>query len=220
VHAPNDDLDQRKRVCSIKMTAAVSDAIETLYAAFADAPQPVEIFHSPLKQLDTAPLLTKPLRTLTDDELSSYHFGVFNTIAEDSFAYFLPRLIELTHDEMSILATELVYQSVARDGWQSWPMPRREAFQSYLDTVIASFVEEAQWDIGDRICGMGSLLDDLPERLGILLQDTPAARENLLTLHENRGNAFWDKKSEGYQRYTAWLNSDTVFERVLEIYSL
>ncbi|MCX6367670.1 MAG: hypothetical protein NTX57_13330 [Armatimonadetes bacterium] len=201
------------------MTAAVSAAIETLYATFADAPRPTIIHHSPFKQLDTAPLLTKPLRTLTDDELSDYHYGVFNTIVEDSFAYFFPRLIELTHNDMSSLNTELVYQSAARDAWQSWPTLRREAFQGYLDTVIASFVEEAQWDIGDRICGMGSLLNDLSERLNILLQDAEAARENMLRLHEDGGgNAFWDKKTESYQSYQKWLHSDAVFERVLEIY--
>ena len=60
-----------------------------------------------------APLLTEPLCTLTDDELSDYHYGVFNTIVEDSVAYFFPRLIELTHNDMSSLNTELVYQSAA-----------------------------------------------------------------------------------------------------------
>ncbi|MBB6053208.1 hypothetical protein [Armatimonas rosea] len=202
------------------MTAAVSAALEALYTAFADAPRPTVIPHSPLKQLDTAPLLTKPLRALTDEDLSDYHFGVFNTITEDSFAYFLPRLVELTHDETSVLCTELIYQKVAQDGWQHWPMPRREAFQSYLDAVVASFAEEAQWDTADRVCGLGSLLDDLPERLNILLQDTAAACANLLTLHENDGgNSFWDKRSAGYTRYVAWLHSDAVFQRVLEIYS-
>ena len=210
----------QRRYSFNEMTAAVSAAIETLYATFTDASRPTVIHHSPFKQLDTAPLLTKPLRTLTDDELSDYHYGVFNTIVEDSFAYFFPRLIELTHNEMSCLSTELVYQSAARDGWQNWPTTRREAFQSYLDAVVASFAEEAQWDIGDRICGMGSLLDDLPERLIILLQDTLNACENLLALHESGGgNSFWDKKTESYQRYQKWLHSDTVFVHVLEIYS-
>ena len=202
------------------MTAALTTALDALYSAFADTSQPTEIAHSPLKQLDTSPLLTKPLRELTDDDLSDYHYGVFNTIVEDSFAYFLPRLIELTHEEMSVLNTELIYQKVAQDRWQSWPTPRREAFQSYLDAVLASFAEEAQWDIGERICGMGSLLNDLPERLTVLFEDTEAARENLLTLHEDdAGNSFWDKRSAGYTRYVAWLHSDAVFQRVLEIYS-
>ncbi len=203
-----------------EMTVAVSLAIETLYAAFASAPRPTEIYHSPLKQLDTTPLLTKPLRTLTDDELSSYAFSVFNTVDEADFAYFFPRLIELTHHEQSILHIELTYQKAIQDRWQDWPIPRREAFQKYLDAVITSFVEEVQGDIADRICGVGGLLDDLTERLCILLQDTHAARENLLTLHEDGGqNHFWDKKRASYLRYIAWLNSDAIFTRVLEIYA-
>lgn len=202
------------------MTAAVSTAVNALYTAFADAPRPTVIHHSPLKELDTTLLLAKPLRDLTDDDLSDYHFGVFHTIVEDSFAYFLPRLIELTHDEMSVLSTELVYQKVAQDGWQSWPTPRQEAFRSYLDAVLASFVEEVQLDIADRVCGLASVVDALPERLTVLFADTAAARANLLTLHENNaGNSFWNKHSTSYTRYVAWLHSDAVFQLVLEIYS-
>jgi hypothetical protein len=86
--------------------------------------------------------------------------------------------------------------------------------------VITSFAEEAQGDIADRVCGLGSVLDDLPERLTVLFQGTEAARENLLTLHEDdAGNSFWDKRSAGYTRYVAWLHSDVVFTHVLEIYS-
>ena len=202
------------------MTAAVSSAIETLYAAFADAPRLMSIHHSPFKTLDTEALPTKPLRKLTDEDLDIYHYRVFHTIVEDSFAYFFPRLIELTHNDMSCLNTELIYQKAVLAGWQSWPPPRHAAFQSYLDAVIASFTEEEQVDIDDRVCGLGSLLSDLPEHLEILrISGTDAAQANLITLHEdNAGNSFWDKTSTAYQSYRAWLHSDTVFERVLEIY--
>lgn len=92
--------------------------------------------------------------------------------------------------------------------------PRRAALQLYFDAMVASFAEEVQGDIGERVCGLGSLLDGLPERLEILLTDTPAARENLIHFYEDGAKSIFSS----HRAVRVWLESDRVFERVLQLY--
>jgi len=132
------------------VTPNVATAIEALYTAFADAPPPRALLYSPYKQLNTEPLLTKPLRTLTNDELAVYGFSVFTTIDGSDFAYFLPRLIELSHTPDFLNELEIIYGKVTLAKWHLWPHRRREAMENYIHAVLASFEEEEQWDANER----------------------------------------------------------------------
>lgn len=73
--------------------------IDALYAAFAAVRRPTGIVGCPccIEDKQIAVLLSRPLRELSAEELSSYASSVFLTVGdEEEFRYFVPRILEIS----------------------------------------------------------------------------------------------------------------------------
>lgn len=209
----------------MNMTPSIPQAIEGLYTAFAAAKRPNEIALSPVKDpADFAPLLITPLRQLTADQLWQYSFSVFYTLGDVAeFEYFFPRIIELASEPFSPLEIGVVFQKPAMAGWPNeWRKDRRNAFQSYLDAMVASWATTV-CDISGWVCALSFCLPDIDQRLEILMSGSDAANENLISFYEGNceslarhrlSNAFWDRSSETHAKVVAWLQRKDVQERI------
>lgn len=207
------------------MTPDVHRAIEGLYTAFAAAKRPSDIPMSPVKDpADFASLLITPLRQLTAEQLWQYSFSLFKTVGDTpDFEYFFPRIIELATDPFSRLEIEVVFQKPAMAGWpDDWRKDRRQAFQSYLDAMIASW-SVTTCEIDSWVCALSFCLPDIDRRLEVLMSGSDAANENLLSFYAGNseslsrhrlGNAFWDISSGTHAKVVAWLEREDVLKRV------
>lgn len=207
------------------MTSEVLSAIEGLYTAFADAKRPNFIGMSPVKDpADFASLLTTPLRELTSDQLWQYSFSAFYTVGDiEDFEYFFPKIIELASEPYSEFELEVVFQKPAMAGWPNeWRKDRRQAFQAYLDAMVASWATTV-CEIGGWVCALSFCLPDIDRHLEVLMSDSDAANENLLSLYEENSltlarhrlsNSFWVSSSETHARVVAWLERADVQLRV------
>lgn len=116
------------------MQSDLQNSIDDLYNVFSDYLRPETIDTSPVKDFDEAwsAIGSKPLRTLSSDELCQYAFSALTTIGDEKdFKHFLPRLLELTISDLSycndILALKLVYAK-----WRSWPENEQSAIENFL----------------------------------------------------------------------------------------
>lgn len=207
------------------MTPEILNAIEGLYTAFAAAKRPSFIDISPVKDpADFAMLLTTPLRELTSDQLWQHSFSLFLTVGNIAeFEYFFPRIIELASLPFSPLEIEVVFKKPAMAGWPiKWRKDRRNAFQAYLDAVVASWATTV-CEIGGWICALSFCLSDIDRHLNVLMSGSDAANENLLSFHEENSqtlarhrlsNSFWDRSSDTHARVVAWLERADVQQRI------
>lgn len=91
--------------------ASIQPALEALYRELERYRPAGPIRSSPYKKLsDVEPLLAKPLRELTADDLAGYSGSAVWTIGtQEDFKYFFPRMAELA-----------LHQVVGGSGWDSW----------------------------------------------------------------------------------------------------
>ncbi|WP_395746239.1 hypothetical protein [Prosthecobacter sp.] len=211
------------------MTPEVHRAIEDLYATFAGAKRPASIVMSPVKDPeDFASLLTTPLRELTAEQLWQFSFSLFLTVGDIAeFEYFFPRIIELASEPFSPLQVEVVFQKPVMAGWpDKWRKDRRQAFQAYLEAMVASWASTL-CDINVQVCALSCCLPDLDLRLEVLMSGSDAANKNLMDFHEanreslekNRlSNAFWDRSTATHARIVTWLQRPEVEHRIQLLY--
>jgi len=207
------------------MTPEISQAIEGLYTAFEDARCPSSINMSPVKDpADFAALTTVPLRQLTAEHLRQYSFSLFLTVGYIAeFEYFFPRIIEVASVPFSPLEIEVVFKKPAMAGWPNeWRKDRRQAFQAYLDAMVASWATTV-CEIGGWVCSLSFCIPDIDRHLDVLMSGSDAANENLLSFHEENSqtlarhrlsNSFWDRSSDTYARVVAWLEREDVQQSV------
>ena len=211
----------------------IHDAIEGLYAAFSDAKRPSRLDMSPVQEPnDFSGLMQTPLRELTAEQLWHYSFSVFLTVGDISdFEYFFPRIIEIASDISmfgSPLELEVVFQKPSCAGWpDAWRHDRRQAFQTYLEAVVASWASLVWDDIDRWICALSFCLDDINSRLEILVSGADAANQNLisfyeansqsLTNHHRLGEGFWSS-SPMHDRVASWLERPDVQLRIQQLY--
>ena len=80
-------------------------------------------------------LASIPLRELTVRDLDRYAFKAMTTWGtERHFKHFLPRLLELAHEDyLGFDLPEVLLSKLTYAKWQSWPASEREAVQACLD---------------------------------------------------------------------------------------
>ena len=114
----------------------IAKRLEEIYALFAArAPAVIEGCPCCVDRRNVDPLLTRPLRALTGDDLRRYVSGVFLTLgAERDFRYLLPRILELAIlDPGSLPDVEIILGNLARANWKSWAKGEREAIEALVD---------------------------------------------------------------------------------------
>jgi hypothetical protein len=190
-------------------------AIDSLYKAFSDQPAPSVIEGCPhcfdYGELET--LLTKPLRELTPDELSSYTASAFLTAGDvPDYLYLLPRIIDVSiRDDYYGPDLEITGRAIKESGFAYWTYARQQAllavFYAYLDDLIAA---KKYFEMDGLMCILGRI--DVPlDRFLDRIAATPDAvigywEVNAGTLEKGKlTNAFWEP-SDRQDEIVRWFN--------------
>ena len=201
------------------MKQNLAEAIEQLYAVFAECPKPPGIDACPccLDEEEVQGLLSKPLRSLTAQELSSYAASVFLTVGgEDDFRYFLPRILELSAtNEFLYPDPEIVLGKLRHARWNEWRAEERQALDGFFDAVLTDKIAEFGDEIDTWLCAIAQCVADLSPYL-----DRVAGRPEILvgfyevhSRHLPKGklsNPFWhDVPDQGHQ-VVEWFRSESI----------
>lgn len=215
----------------------LNESLEALYAAFADVKKPSFIEGCPccIEDKGVDVLLSRPLRELSESELSSYSFSAFKTVGSvQDYLYFLPRIMEF-----SILIPhwwpepEITGLAISETRPLEWRQDRLEALQA----VLAARIQTA---LADVECGTDHLDSWLcaASHIGLSVQpfltQIESSRVHILELYSDNeealekgtlANPFWDvptldNKSKppclGHDQIVAWLKSPVVRRVVYE----
>ncbi|MFD0683608.1 hypothetical protein [Actinomadura fibrosa] len=204
--------------------------LDDLYAAFADVTRPSSLDGCPccVAPGEDRPLLDRPLRDLTPDDLGRYAAKALNTWGgPDDLRYFAPRLLELAAADD--LDAEPICLKLAQAGWRDWP--QRDAVTAFLDAfwsrTLARFPSRPS--AGTALCALGGAAADLAPRLSAWgrLDSTTAIRHlhafttDELTWRRGRPrllNAFWDDTGVAYEQVVAWLTGGDAAEAVRDAF--
>jgi hypothetical protein len=146
-----------------------AEAVEALYAAFADVPRPARVHGCPccVAPDEDRPLLARPPRALTAGDLARYAAKALSTWGdEDDFRYFAPRLLELSADDaFGYPDPEAVFGKLARAGWERWP--QRAAVAVFLDAFWTRSLAEHPGPLRIRaaLCALGCAAGDVSSHL-------------------------------------------------------
>ncbi|GAA2112186.1 hypothetical protein [Actinomadura alba] len=194
--------------------------IEQLYTEFAGVRRPARVEGCPCCVEPDAdlPLVTRPLRALTVQDLSAYGAKALNTWGDaEDFRYFTPRLLELsTAGDLTWPDIEIVFGKLARAGWRTWP--QRRAIEDFLAAFWSATLARhpTRPRIDAVLCALGCAGVDLAVRLTEWerLADEPAIRHlhelATLELTWRNGrprllNAYWDTTGPQYREVIDWL---------------
>ena len=209
------------------MNQKALEAIDNLYEVFGEFPKPLNIEGCPccVDEKDTFTLLSKPLRSLTDQELSSYASSLFLTVGDEAdFRYFLPRIFEISANEVGWWPDpEIVLGKLRRAGWNSWTPKEREAILKFIDAVLDDCMKDSQSDIDTWVCAIAHCVDDMIPYLEKIKQNT----ESLIRLYEENSqalikgklsNAFWEDARDKGVQVIEWFNSPEIIKIINEYY--
>jgi hypothetical protein len=199
--------------------------IDALYAAFAAVRRPTVIAGCPccIEDKQIAVLLSRPLRELSADELSSYASSVFLTVGgEEDFRYFVPRILEISATDPGWWPDpEVVARALAEARWQQWPTAQREAVASVWSERFTELIEAAEGsELDSWLCGLARAGFDLPPFLARLSQ-RPAAVLALYGWHANEivehrlANGFWDEAPHGRREVIDWFHSPEISRLII-----
>jgi hypothetical protein len=175
-----------------------------------------------MKEIDSQALLSKPLRSLTNDDLSKFATCVLLTVGtEDDFRYFLPRILELLIlDEFSWPDPEVLLARLPDADWSNWDKEERTVLTDLFSAIIISLANSSEnptWDIDDWICGIARCVDDILPYLEPLLE--LSACEQLVEFYRYNEeelkegglfNSFCNDVPENKRKFIAWWQTEQV----------
>lgn len=112
------------------MTKELEISIENLYQVFSKYPLPEKIEGCPccVSDSDKSTLHSKPLKKLTDEDLSRFAFKAMSTFGNlQDFKHFLPRIMELSVKDLLMVDEFIVLNKLDYGNWNSWPVSEQEA---------------------------------------------------------------------------------------------
>ena len=200
--------------------AEVQDAaMEAVYTVFAHVRRPARVTGCPhcVAPGEDRPLLARPVRSLTPDDLGRYAAKALTTWGdEEDFRYFLPRLLDCARsDAFAYPDPEIVFGKLALARWQDWPAGERSAGEALLtawwDDTLAR--HPAAPELGTVLCCLGATgtnLDPYLDRWARLRSAEEVRHLHSFVMHEVRwvdgprlAGAFWGRESAG--QVVAWL---------------
>src|SRR5580704_4130062 len=192
-------------------------AIEQLYAAFADVPKPREISGCPccLDDKDVDTLLATPRREIRPRDLSSYASSAFLTVGSAAdYAYFLPRILEISAtDDTWWPEIEVTGCAIRSCGPDFWPAVRTDALRCFLLSVISEAIAAGAYDKLDGwMCAIARMGFDVAPHLEQIAKDSAAVlayfEANARCLPKDRlCNAFWERPSAAHDEIVRWFSS-------------
>ncbi|WP_232665081.1 hypothetical protein [Pseudonocardia sp. TRM90224] len=196
-------------------TTSIVDAVDAVYAAFAQVPRPARFEVSPLRDPTRyLPLLQAPLRELTDDELGPYAFSAVSTVGTaDDFRYFVPRVLELVvTGACRYTDVEVVLGKLRYAGLPEWPGQQRAAvgtlLERFWDAVLSTY--PATYPVDAVLCGIAAAVDDITPFLERWAGDaTESAQLHLIEFEEENAdrlvNAYWANRPDAKAIVASWL---------------
>ncbi len=199
---------------------ALAQAIEQIYAAFAEVPKPRVIDGCPccIEHKEVDALLATPLRELRPEDLWSYAFSAFLTVGcAVDYPYFLPRILELSAtDDCDMPDVEVTGRAIRSCDPDSWPPARKEALQHFLVAVIADAIESvAAEKLDSWICAIARMGLEVTPHLK-QIEKVPAAvlayfGSNASCLPQNKlCNPFWELPSPSHDEVVRWFRTEQI----------
>lgn len=200
--------------------ATLAEAIESLYVAFADQPQPraIEGCRHCLDDNEIRALLASPLRSISAKQLTPYASSVFLTLGcAADFLYFLPRILEIVATDPSWYPEpEIVGRAIEQAEPKRWPARRRAALASFAETVVQAAIddEDMNW-LDSWLCAIARMGLDIAPYLKQVEQSKAAVLGyfalNAKALPEGRlANGFWELPNPGHDAIVEWFCSDSI----------
>lgn len=208
------------------MTTALQKAIAGLYEAFACEPKPTAIDGCPccIDQELVKVLLSKPLRSLTTDELSEYVLSLCPTIGSESdLRYFLPRILEILATEegwpspqIEWPGPQIVGKAIAESNWSQYTEVQQNSIHLFLREILLGLIQAKDgWAIDGWICGIVHCIPDMQPYLN-LLEENPLAlvafyEKNSQALNKGRmGSIYRCGAPQKVKLLVDWFQSDRI----------
>jgi hypothetical protein len=143
------------------ITVELARAVDGLYSAFSSATQSPNSESSPFSAITAeqiAALYSKPLRSLTVDDLQRYARAAMTTWGtEQEFKHYLPRFFELLVTNPGWTSAELLLGKLSEGGWTCWGNEQRAAILAYIHEMWkwALVVGPDVVDASDILSGCG-----------------------------------------------------------------
>lgn len=210
---------------------SLADSINALYSAFRDVPKPKSIEGCPccIEKKNICTLLSKPLKELSPDDLSSYASSAFLTVGDEAdYLYFLPRIIEISCTDLGWWPDpEVTGRAIADVKLSEWPLKRRKALIDVLHAVIQEALSDDDGAslIDDWICAISKM----GLEVGSFLRQVESSPAHVLAYYEDNSqalmkqrlrNSFWDRSDQGYDEVISWFKSPKVSQIILEGYGM
>lgn len=212
------------------MTTALEKAIAGLYEAFASEPKPptIEGCACCIDEKDVKLLLSKPLRSLTPDDLSNYAQRVLLTVgSEADFKYFLPRILEILAIEDGWWPDpEVIGTAITNSHWTKFSAIQQNAIRQFFREVLTDLIKANDGHgIDQWICAIARSKEDLKPYLCLVGQNPPALiaffEQNSESLHEGRlENAFWSDEPQNQKILLDWFQSKHTKDLINKAYGL
>jgi len=212
---------------------SLEDATERLYVAFGDVPRPRRVEGCPhcTGPDEDLPLVSRPLRELSADDLSRYAFKAMSTWGtEADFRYFAPRVLDLTAaGAMAWPGFEIVCGKLGQAGLRTWT--QRPAVEEFLRAFWTATLRRfpAAVPISEVTAGIAAVARDISpylaewERLdtaAYVRHLREAAESELSSLRPGWRLAPTSAVSESADRLRRWLTTgaaaDAVIARALQ----
>jgi hypothetical protein len=209
------------------MKNTIKDAVEGLYAAFAGTPRPHYVDGCPccIERKEIGTLLSKPIREISADELSSYASSVFLTVGDEAdFLYFLPRIFEISATYPSWWPDpEVALGKLSYVKWKEWDKEKRAAIEAFIEAVFEHLVVSDTSDSDSWFCAIartGRAIEPLLERIKNEGKPLIALYEwNSTSLTKGKlSNEFWDDIPDSRQFVIAWFQSEEIKKKINEQY--
>ncbi len=192
-------------------------AIEAVYLAFSDAIKPLLVEGCPccMTADEYEALTAKPLRELSEDELEEYAGDALLTMGtEEDYAYFLPRILELTTEKgtYGLTAIEITAEKIRMAGFEHWSEERQSAIKSLWLSYIGEMASsgDPHFDIDSWLAAATLIPIPVAPFLEALETAPDVIREmrnsNFMTMYQGRlKNAFLQEQSKGQAEIAKWL---------------
>ena len=199
----------------------LEEAIERLYAAFAEVPPPKTISACPccvpeeeVRQL----LAVSKVRAVPPDLLASYASSAFLTAGSVAdYLYFLPRILHISAtDDAWWPDPEITGRAIQASEPESWSADQRSAVDLFFSAVIRASLELDQHHRLDPwMCAIAKSGFAVRSRLSIIQESREAV---LAYFIEHAGkipqrklsNEFWDLPSDAHDAIVDWFYSEPI----------
>lgn len=212
------------------MNEETDQAIEAAYAAFANVAKPgfIDGCRCCIDDYEVATLLTKPLREISEREMSSYASSALLTVGSESdYHYFLPRILEI-----KVLTPgwwpdwEVIGRAMSSADWETWPIGERRAVIRILESQLKiALSEQDGCEIDGLLCGMAKARLCLRPYLDRIAMDASATLA-LYVWNADRiishalTNEFWLDIPAAAGELIDWFHSSEVSLLILEAYGI